>query len=379
MTCGLNCRISATSGAAASSIGTSAKQPSGSGGSGSPSGRPESTKPRNSCSTPRISRARSISSARICGSRSHTSGRSMAGFSTEPRSPPVHVATRTRAPSATYFAIVAAPLLDSSSGCAWTASSRNWSGSVTRPLSPAARPAWQTPRGTLPGRGDRRRGTACRSATVPDLRAVRFAGPRIRARPASPVLAWPDRPMAGPQSGTGPPSSQEYPHVSTPTDEQSQGVWLTQEAHDRLKAELDELVAGRPAMSAEINARREEGDLRENGGYHAAKDEQGKQEARIRQLTDLLRKATVGEPPKKVSAAATGTVITVRFAGDDETEKFLLGSREIAGSTGLTVYSPESALGAAIMGAKPGATVTYQAPNGRDISVEVVGIEPFVP
>jgi transcription elongation factor GreA len=167
--------------------------------------------------------------------------------------------------------------------------------------------------------------------------------------------------------------------VSTPTDEQQQGVWLTQEAHDRLKAELDQLVAGRPAMAAEINARREEGDLKENGGYHAAKDEQGKQEARIRQLTDLLRKARVGEPPTQVSEAVTGTVITIRFEGDDETEKFLLGSREIAGTTDLTVYSPESALGSAIMGAKPGAKVTYQAPNGRDITVEVVGIEPFVP
>jgi len=166
--------------------------------------------------------------------------------------------------------------------------------------------------------------------------------------------------------------------VSTPTDE-TQGVWLTQEAHDRLKAELDALVAGRPAMSAEINARREEGDLKENGGYHAAKDEQGKQEARIRQLTDLLRKATVGEPPTTATEAALGTVITVKFQGDDDTEKFLLGSREIASTTDLTVYSPESALGSAIMGAKPGAKVTYQAPNGRDITVEVVGIEPFIP
>jgi transcription elongation factor GreA len=167
--------------------------------------------------------------------------------------------------------------------------------------------------------------------------------------------------------------------VSTPTSEHDQGVWLTQEAYDRLKAELDQLVAGRPAMSAEINARREEGDLRENGGYHAAKDEQGKQEARIRQLEDLLRKAKVGDAPKKATSAVTGTVITVRFQGDDETEKFLLGSREIAGTTELTVYSPESALGSAIMGAKPGATVTYQAPNGRDMTVEVVAVEPFVP
>ena len=167
--------------------------------------------------------------------------------------------------------------------------------------------------------------------------------------------------------------------MSIPTDEQDQGVWLTQEAHDRLKAELDQLVAGRPAMAAEINARREEGDLKENGGYHAAKDEQGKQEARIRQLSDLLRKARVGEAPKTATSAVTGTVITIKFAGDDDTEKFLLGSREIAGTTGLTVYSPESALGSAIMGSKPGATVTYQAPNGRDITVEVVAVEPFAP
>ena len=168
--------------------------------------------------------------------------------------------------------------------------------------------------------------------------------------------------------------------MSTPTDEQDQGVWLTQDAYDRLKAELDQLVANRPAMSAEINARREEGDLKENGGYHAAKDEQGKQEGRIRQLVDLLRKARVGEPPKTATNAALGTVITIAFDGDeDDTEKFLLGSREIAGTTDLTVYSPESALGAAIMGAAPGATVTYQAPNGRDITVEVVGVEPFVP
>ena len=167
--------------------------------------------------------------------------------------------------------------------------------------------------------------------------------------------------------------------MSTPIDQQDQGVWLTQDAYDRLKAELDQLVANRPAMSDEINARREEGDLKENGGYHAAKDEQGKQEGRIRQLTDLLRKAQVGEPPTTATNAALGTVITIRFAGDDDTEKFLLGSREIAGTTELTVYSPESALGAAIMGAKPGATVTYQAPNGRDITVDVVAIEPFVP
>jgi transcription elongation factor GreA len=168
--------------------------------------------------------------------------------------------------------------------------------------------------------------------------------------------------------------------VSTSTDEQDPGVWLTQSAHDRLKAELDQLVANRPAMAKEINDRREEGDLKENGGYHAAREEQGKQEGRIRQLTDLLRKARVGEPPTTATNAALGTVITIAFDGDeDDTEKFLLGSREIAGTTDLTVYSPESALGEAIVGAAPGDTVTYQAPNGRGISVKVLGVEPFIP
>ena len=157
-------------------------------------------------------------------------------------------------------------------------------------------------------------------------------------------------------------------------------IWLTQEAHDKLTAELEDLKGPqRQEIIERISAARDEGDLKENGGYHAAKDEQGKQEARIRQLTDLLRKARVGAAPTTATNAELGTVITIKFTGDDETEKFLLGSREIAGTTDLTVYSPESALGSAIMGAAPGTTVTYQAPNGRDISVEVVAVEPFVP
>src|SRR5690606_41692079 len=76
--------------------------------------------------------------------------------------------------------------------------------------------------------------------------------------------------------------------VST-TDNGARTTWLSQDAYDRLQAELNELIANRPVLAAEINARREEGDLRENGGYHAAREEQGKQEARIRYLEELLR------------------------------------------------------------------------------------------
>jgi len=167
--------------------------------------------------------------------------------------------------------------------------------------------------------------------------------------------------------------------VST-TDSATSVTWLTQEAYDRLQAELHGLVANRPAVAAEINARREEGDLRENGGYHAAKEEQGKQEGRIRQLQTLLRTAQVGAAPAGAQAGAIGPgmVVTVQFDGDpDDTETFLLGSREIAATTDLTVYSPESAMGGALLGHAAGDTVTYTAPNGRRITVRVGAVERF--
>jgi transcription elongation factor GreA len=156
-----------------------------------------------------------------------------------------------------------------------------------------------------------------------------------------------------------------------------QATWLSQDAYDRLAAELKQLIDDRPAVAAEINARREEGDLKENGGYHAAREEQGKQEGRIRYLQEFLRTAEVGEAPV-ATAVAAGTVVTVYFDDDaDETETFLLGSREIAATTDLTVYSPESAVGRAIVGAKPGDTVSYTAPSGAQIKVTVVKFGPF--
>jgi transcription elongation factor GreA len=161
------------------------------------------------------------------------------------------------------------------------------------------------------------------------------------------------------------------------SDREAAVTWLSQDGYDRLQAELTELIGNRAAVAAEINARRQEGDLRENGGYHAAKEEQGKQEARIRQLQDLLRQARVGDGPA-TDTVAPGTVVTIHFDDDtDDSETFLLGSREIATTTDLTVYSPESALGKAILGTRPGQTVTYTAPSGADIKVTVTHLAPF--
>lgn len=162
------------------------------------------------------------------------------------------------------------------------------------------------------------------------------------------------------------------------TTDETPVTWLTQDAYDRLAAELNELIDNRLVIAAEINERREEGDLKENGGYHAARDEQGKQEARIRQLEDLLRRAQVGEAPADVDTVKTGVVVTIQFDDDaDDTETFLLGSREIAATTDLTVYSPESALGVAILGHKAGDTVSYTAPSGATITVTITTLDRF--
>jgi transcription elongation factor GreA len=168
--------------------------------------------------------------------------------------------------------------------------------------------------------------------------------------------------------------------VTQPTAESV--VWLTQEAYDRLSVELDNL---RGPVRAEISRRiadaREEGDLRENGGYHAAREEQSKTEARILQLEDILRRAQVGETPKDDGVVEPGMRVTVRFAGGD-TETFLLGAREVLAvdnSVEMSVYSPQSPLGAAIVGKRAGETASFKAPT-RDnptVTVEIVDAKPF--
>ncbi len=160
------------------------------------------------------------------------------------------------------------------------------------------------------------------------------------------------------------------------TDNTAPVTWLTREAFDRLKAELDNLIENRSAISAEISARREEGDLRENGGYHAAREEQGKQEARIRQLQELLRTAQVGEAPTHAGMAGPGMVVTVRFEDDDESETFLIGSREETASE-IEVYSAASPLGKALDGAKVGETRAYETPNGKTMRVTLQKAEPY--
>ena len=158
-------------------------------------------------------------------------------------------------------------------------------------------------------------------------------------------------------------------------------IWLTQDAYDKLQAELENLKGPvRQEVIARISAARDEGDLKENGGYHAARDEQGKVEGRIRQLEDMLRRAEVGETPADDGTVSPGMKVTYKFVGDDydEAETFLLGAREIEDSVdGLKVYSPQSPLGSAIIGARTGDTVSYEAPNGKELQVVIVDAVPY--
>ena len=154
-------------------------------------------------------------------------------------------------------------------------------------------------------------------------------------------------------------------------------IWLTQDAYDKLAAELEHLRGPvRSEIVARISAAREEGDLKENGGYHAAREEQGKTEARIRQLEDMLRRAEVGETPADDGIVEPGMKVTYKFVGDDETAEFLLGNKALEDGK-IDVFSPESPLGAAILGAKVGDQVSYTAPTGKELKVEVVEAKPY--
>jgi transcription elongation factor GreA len=152
--------------------------------------------------------------------------------------------------------------------------------------------------------------------------------------------------------------------------------FLTQDAYDRLAAELEELsTVKRAEIVKRIEAAREEGDLKENSGYHAAKDEQGRIESRIRDLTERLKHAVVSEAPESQGVVEAGTLITAVIAGDQDT--FLIGSREIAEGTDYSAYSESSPLAAAILGLKIGEATTYLTPNGKEIAVSIVNVETF--
>ncbi|TVR35200.1 MAG: transcription elongation factor GreA [Nitriliruptor sp.] len=149
-------------------------------------------------------------------------------------------------------------------------------------------------------------------------------------------------------------------------------TWLSKEAYDRLQDELETLrTEGREKMSADIEEARSHGDLRENAEYHSAKDEQGKMEARIRQLERLLRDARIGEP-QDLGAVRPGLKVVLEVEGDEET--YLVGSREDQHDE-LEILSAESPMGKAILGCAVDDKVSFSTPNGTEIGVRILAIE----
>ena len=154
-------------------------------------------------------------------------------------------------------------------------------------------------------------------------------------------------------------------------------VWLTQAKYDDLTAELEELRGPtRSGIVKRVSDARDEGDLKENAGYHAARDELGKLDGRIQHLAEMLEKAEVGETPADDGVVEPGMKVTVNLVGLDFEETFLFGAREIAGDD-IKVYSPQSPLGLAIQGAKRGETVTYTLPNGKEQKAEITEAVPY--
>ena len=150
-------------------------------------------------------------------------------------------------------------------------------------------------------------------------------------------------------------------------------VHLSQAAFDRLKEEHDDLVTrGRLDIARKIETARELGDLSENGDYHAAKEEQGKMEGRIIHLANLIENAEIVENAAADQVQA-GVVVGIRYEGDDEVERYLLGSIEER-VEGLDVMSPGSPLGEALLGKKVGDVVSYETPTGATLNVEIVTV-----
>ena len=150
---------------------------------------------------------------------------------------------------------------------------------------------------------------------------------------------------------------------------------LSRAAHDRLRSELEDLESrGRVDIARIIERARELGDLSENADYHAAKDDQGRMEARIRQLQSILEGAVIidDDAAAEATAVTTGSIVTLRYEGDDDTERYLLGSIEERRDD-LAVISPASPLGQALLGRSAGDTVAYDAPSGT-LRVEIVAI-----
>ena len=146
-------------------------------------------------------------------------------------------------------------------------------------------------------------------------------------------------------------------------------IWLTSEAHSRLRSELDTLLTPAPPQE-------------DTAGDNAV-DTARRRAVRVRELQELLANAVVGEDPPNDGIAEQGMVLTIRYDDTGEEETFLLGRRDAeqtardTGDDDIEVYSPVSPLGTALAGARPGHQRSYRVPNGTTVRVTLLNAVPY--
>lgn len=153
---------------------------------------------------------------------------------------------------------------------------------------------------------------------------------------------------------------------------EDQKIEMTRAEYDKLQEELRRSEDRRPKIIEDIATARAHGDLSENAEYHAAREEQGKNEAHIQKLTYQLENATIVEVVDD-GVVAPGKVVTFRHEGEEEAETYLLGQRAMKGGE-HDVLSPGSPLGQALLGGRAGETVTATV-NKRDLQLEIVDVK----
>jgi transcription elongation factor GreA len=152
-------------------------------------------------------------------------------------------------------------------------------------------------------------------------------------------------------------------------------IILTKAAREVLEEQLEHLEqVERPAIIEKVKSAREEGDLKENAGYHAAREDHAKLESQIEDLKSKLKNATIKDSEAS-DAVDILSVVTADISGRNQ--KFLLADKELSFSTDLTIYTPASPIGQAIIGLKKGDTAQYTAPSGKEIIVKIIDIEAY--
>ena len=148
-----------------------------------------------------------------------------------------------------------------------------------------------------------------------------------------------------------------------------QSYLFTKEGYDALKGELEKLIARRPQVVINLTNAREQGDLSENAGYHAAKEELGQIDSRVKEIKYLLRVGKIQESAQ-IEQISVGNTVTVHN-GDEELTFTVV--EELEADPANAKISTSSPIGKELLGKQVGAEFEVDAPSGK-IKLRVIKI-----